>query len=54
VDIGQSHNCQGVGTNKDAIAFQTETNGNVSMFIIGNKMKLDYESDTQINGMPCL
>ena len=49
-DIGQRHTCQGLGQDKDRLILQTEVNGNISLYVIGNKFKLDYETTKQFTG----
>ena len=50
-DVGQTHTCQGVGQDKDRLVFQTEANGNISMYVLPNKFNLDYEKNQQVSGM---
>ena len=50
-DVGQTHTCQGVGQDKDRLVFQTEANGNISMYVLPKKFNLDYEKNKQVSGM---
>ena len=49
-DVGQTHTCQGIGPDKDRLVFQTEANGNVSMYVLPKKFNLDYEKSKQVSG----
>ena len=48
-DIGQMHTCDGIGSDKDWIETLTENNGNVSVFILGNKKKTNFEDSQSFN-----
>lgn len=49
-DIGQSHQCSAISA--DFVDCVTEQNRNVSVYILGNKKKTDYESSKSFNSMP--
>ena len=49
-DILQQHTCKGIGADGDRVMLQTESNGNISLFLLPKKFNLDFEKQTTISG----
>ena len=46
----QSHICEAVGPSKDWYRFSNETNGKIFMFLMSERVKLNYEAEQNVSG----